>query len=51
MITSVIAGRDQERALAHALGELAPGDEPDARASRRHRLAEQVGQRRALEAK
>ena len=23
------AGRDQERALAHPLGELAPGDEPD----------------------
>ena len=44
--------RDQERALAHPLDELAPRHQPDrldAR-SRRHRLAEQLGQRRPLEA-
>ena len=41
------AGRDQERALAHALGELAPRDEADARSL--HGLAEQLGQRRPLD--
>ena len=47
----VIAVDDQERALAHALGDLAPRDERARRRSRRHRLAEQLGQRRPLEAK